>query len=135
MIRHQWLGLDGVGIQTNTYTFHTSITQGTQNGSGGFMLDSMFDFTERFNNMRLSDDEKALFSAVVLISPDRPGLRYPNQISLIQGKIIESLRGIIVQKPNRDPGMYVYITEGHAQIHYHYPSVSLFSIQPSWPIC
>ena len=39
--------------------------------SVGFLLDSMFDFAERFNKLCLSDDEIALFSAVVLLSPGR----------------------------------------------------------------
>lgn len=37
--------------------------------NAGFLLDSMFDFAERFNKMCLIDDEIALFSAVVLLSP------------------------------------------------------------------
>lgn len=35
----------------------------------GFLLDSMFDFAERFNKLCLTDEELALFSAVVLMSP------------------------------------------------------------------
>ena len=37
----------------------------------GFLLDSMFDFAERFNKLCLRDEELALFSAVVLMSPGR----------------------------------------------------------------
>ena len=37
--------------------------------NAGFLLDSMFDFAERFNKMCLIDEEIALFSAVVLMSP------------------------------------------------------------------
>jgi hypothetical protein len=35
----------------------------------GFLLDSMFDFAERFNKLLLHDEELALFAAVVLMSP------------------------------------------------------------------
>ncbi|XP_060074252.1 ecdysone-induced protein 75B, isoforms C/D-like [Ylistrum balloti] len=63
--------------------------------SAGFLLDSMFDFAERFNKLNLTDDEIALFSAVVLLSPDRPGLRNLEQIEKIQTKLTESLQTII----------------------------------------
>ena len=39
--------------------------------NAGFLLDSMFDFAERFNKLGLIDDEIALFSAVVLMSPGK----------------------------------------------------------------
>ncbi|OWF42026.1 uncharacterized protein LOC110461666 [Mizuhopecten yessoensis] len=63
--------------------------------SAGFLLDSMFDFAERFNKLNLTDDEIALFSAVVLLSPDRPGLRNLEQIEKVQTKLTESLQTII----------------------------------------
>ena len=37
--------------------------------SAGFLLDSMFDFAERFNALNLMEEEIALFSAIVLLSP------------------------------------------------------------------
>ena len=40
-----------------------------------FLMDSMFDFAERLNSLRLSDAEVGLFCSVVVIAPDRPGLR------------------------------------------------------------
>lgn len=36
--------------------------------SAGFLLDSMFDFADRMNALSLSDDEVALFSAIVIIA-------------------------------------------------------------------
>ena len=39
-----------------------------QNTGCGFLLNSMFDFAERFNELRLSDEEIALFSALIIIS-------------------------------------------------------------------
>jgi len=34
----------------------------------GFLLNSMFDFAERFNELQLSDQEMALFSAIIMLS-------------------------------------------------------------------
>ena len=39
--------------------------------SAGFLLDSMFDFAERFNTLNLAEEEIALFSAIVLLSPGK----------------------------------------------------------------
>lgn len=36
-----------------------------------FLLDSMFDFAERLNSLRLSDHEIGLFCAVVVIAPGK----------------------------------------------------------------
>ena len=47
----------------------------------GFLLDSMFDFAERFNKLYLRDEELAMFAAVVLMSPDRPGLGNLEQVN------------------------------------------------------
>ncbi|XP_052237531.1 uncharacterized protein LOC127848901 isoform X1 [Dreissena polymorpha] len=63
--------------------------------SVGFLLDSMFDFAERFNKFNLTDEELALFSAVVLLSPDRPGLRQLDQVERIQSKLTESLQNMV----------------------------------------
>ena len=40
----------------------------TVTNSAGFLLDSMFDFAERMNELRLTDEEMALFSAIVIIA-------------------------------------------------------------------
>jgi len=39
-----------------------------QNTGCGFLLNSMFDFAERFNELQLTDEEVALFSALIIIS-------------------------------------------------------------------
>jgi nuclear receptor subfamily 1 group D protein 3 len=36
-----------------------------------FLMDSMFDFAERMNSLRLTDHEIGLFSAVVVIAPGK----------------------------------------------------------------
>ena len=38
-----------------------------------FLMDSMFDFAERMNGLRLTDHEIGLFSAVVVIAPGECG--------------------------------------------------------------
>ncbi|KAI8776090.1 mucin-12 isoform X2 [Biomphalaria glabrata] len=72
----------------------------------GFLLDSMFDFAERFNRMCLNDDEIAVFSAVVLMSPDRPGLRNVEQVERIQNKLTEALQNIINTNHKEDSTLF-----------------------------
>ncbi|KAH9523789.1 Nuclear hormone receptor e75 [Bulinus truncatus] len=72
----------------------------------GFLLDSMFDFAERFNRMCLNDDEIAVFSAVVLMSPDRPGLRNVEQVERIQNKLTEALQNIINTNHKEDGTLF-----------------------------
>jgi nuclear receptor subfamily 1 group D protein 3 len=38
------------------------------NVAGGFLLNSVFDFAERFNELQLNDTEMALFSALIILS-------------------------------------------------------------------
>lgn len=65
-----------------------------QNGANArFLVDSTFNFAERMNAMNLSDTEIGLFCAIVLITPDRPGLR---NIELIE-KMYTSLKGCLQQ--------------------------------------
>ena len=46
----------------------------TVTNSAGFLLDSMFDFAERMNDLRLTDEEMALFSAIVIIAAGETGV-------------------------------------------------------------
>ena len=46
-----------------------------------FLLDSMFDFAERLNALRLTDQEIGLFCAVVVIAPGM--CHYRNDLNLI----------------------------------------------------
>ena len=47
-----------------------------------FLLDSMFEFAERLNSLRLTDQELGLFCAVVVIAPGKFSL-YSNLIKII----------------------------------------------------
>ncbi|XP_063411109.1 ecdysone-inducible protein E75-like [Mytilus trossulus] len=74
--------------------------------SAGFLLDSMFDFAERFNMLKLAEEEIALFSAIVLLSPDRPGLRNVEQIEKLQNKLTESLQTVINTNHKEDTTLF-----------------------------
>nr|XP_027198453.1 ecdysone-induced protein 75B-like isoform X1 [Dermatophagoides pteronyssinus] len=60
-----------------------------------FLLDSMFEFAERLNSLRLTDNELGLFCAVVVIAPDRPGLRNIDLVQKINKRLEEILQKAI----------------------------------------
>jgi nuclear receptor subfamily 1 group D protein 3 len=62
-----------------------------------FLMDSMFDFAERLNSLRLSDAEVGLFCSVVVIAPDRPGLRNTELIERMQNKLKAALQLVVSQ--------------------------------------
>ncbi|CAH1188120.1 unnamed protein product [Phyllotreta striolata] len=69
-----------------------------QNSSNArFLMDSMFDFAERMNSLRLSDAEIGLFCSVVVIAADRPGLRNTELIERMQNKLKSSLQMVVAQ--------------------------------------
>ncbi|XP_076459037.1 uncharacterized protein LOC143292539 [Babylonia areolata] len=78
----------------------------TMTTGAGFLLDSMFDFAERFNKLCLRDEELALFSGIVLLSPDRPGLRNMEQVERIQNKLTHSLQNIINLNHKEDSTLF-----------------------------
>jgi nuclear receptor subfamily 1 group D protein 3 len=73
-----------------------------QNGANArFLVDSTFKFAERINAMQLNDAEVALFCAVVLIAPDRHGIRNYELIQRMHAKLKQCLQTIIVKgRPN-----------------------------------
>lgn len=62
-----------------------------------FLMDSMFDFAERMNSLRLSDAEIGLFCSVVVIAADRPGLRNTDLIERMHNKLRNSLQVVVTQ--------------------------------------
>lgn len=67
-----------------------------QNGANArFLVDSTFKFAERINAMQLTDAEVALFCAVVIIAPDRHGLRNYDLVQRMSGKLKQCLQHII----------------------------------------
>lgn len=74
-----------------------------QNGANArFLVDSTFKFAERMNSMHLTDVEIALFCAVVLIAPDRHGLRNLELVNHMHSKLKQCLLHVIVNhRPNQ----------------------------------
>lgn len=69
-----------------------------QNGANArFLVDSTFNFAERMNSMNLTDAEIGLFCAIVLITPDRPGLRNVELIERMYSKLKCCLQSIVSQ--------------------------------------
>ena len=69
-----------------------------QNGANArFLVDSTFNFAERMNAMNLTDAEIGLFCAIVLITPDRPGLRNVELIEKMYSKLKACLQMVISQ--------------------------------------
>ncbi|CAG7727045.1 unnamed protein product [Allacma fusca] len=60
-----------------------------------FLLDSMFKFAEQFNSLGLSDEQIGVFCALVVIAPDRPGLRNVELVSRLQSHLRSALHTII----------------------------------------
>ncbi|XP_063226150.1 nuclear hormone receptor E75 isoform X1 [Bacillus rossius redtenbacheri] len=70
-----------------------------------FLMDSMFDFADRLNSLRLTDAEVALFSAVVVVAPDRPGLRNTDIIERMQCKLKAALQVVVGQNHPQNPNI------------------------------
>ncbi|GFU37178.1 nuclear hormone receptor E75 [Nephila pilipes] len=71
-----------------------------------FLLDSMFDFAERLNTLRLSDSEVGLFCAVVVIAADRPGLRNTDLVLKVQKKMMDILQKAVTAKHLENPNIF-----------------------------
>ncbi|XP_018798863.1 PREDICTED: ecdysone-induced protein 75B, isoforms C/D isoform X3 [Bactrocera latifrons] len=75
-----------------------------QNGANArFLVDSTFNFAERMNSMNLSDAEIGLFCAIVLITPDRPGLRNIELIEKMYTRLKGCLQKVISQNRADQP--------------------------------
>jgi nuclear receptor subfamily 1 group D protein 3 len=60
-----------------------------------FLLDSMFKFSEQFNKLGLSDDQIGLFCAMVVLAPDRPGLRNVELVQRLQSHSRSALHSLV----------------------------------------
>lgn len=70
-----------------------------------FLMDSMFDFAERVNALRLSDAEIGLFCSVVVIASDRPGLRNTDLIDKMHNKLKNALQMLMAQNRPGHPDL------------------------------
>lgn len=68
-----------------------------------FLMDSMFDFAERVNSLRLSDAELGLFCSVVVIAADRPGLRNTELVERMHNKLRCALQTVLAQNHPQHP--------------------------------
>lgn len=79
-----------------------------QNGANArFLVDSTFNFSERMNAMNLTDSEIGLFCAIVLITPDRPGLRNIELVEKMYTRLKGCLQTVISQNRPNDPDFMV----------------------------
>ncbi|XP_063531539.1 ecdysone-inducible protein E75 isoform X2 [Cydia strobilella] len=69
-----------------------------------FLVDSTFKFAERMNSMNLTDAEIGLFCAIVLITPDRPGLRNIELVERMHSRLKSCLQNVIAQNRPDRPG-------------------------------
>ncbi|CAH0604723.1 unnamed protein product [Chrysodeixis includens] len=69
-----------------------------------FLVDSTFKFAERMNSMNLTDAEIGLFCAIVLITPDRPGLRNVELVERMHARLKSCLQTVIAQNRPDRPG-------------------------------
>lgn len=67
---------------------------------------SVLQFTNSFNNYSLNDTELGLFSAVVLLTGDRPGITDVKLIEHLQDKLIEALKVQISRNHASDPQLF-----------------------------
>ncbi|XP_008547997.1 nuclear hormone receptor E75 isoform X2 [Microplitis demolitor] len=73
------------------------------NSNARFLMDSMFDFAERVNSLRLSDAELGLFCSVVVIAADRPGLRNTDLVERMHNKLRNALQTVLAQNHPQHP--------------------------------
>ncbi|XP_021943667.1 ecdysone-inducible protein E75 isoform X4 [Folsomia candida] len=60
-----------------------------------FLLDSMFKFAEQFNKLGLSDEQIGIFCAMVVLAPDRPGLRNVELVQRLQRHCRSALHSLV----------------------------------------
>ncbi|XP_074654240.1 uncharacterized protein LOC141908209 isoform X2 [Tubulanus polymorphus] len=95
--------------QTNTMLFTNGKLYkrpSTVSGNAGFLQESMFDFAERLNELKLTDEEIALFSAIVIIAADRPGLRNLEHVERIQAKLTQGLQQMMLINHPDDAALF-----------------------------
>ncbi|XP_077993245.1 nuclear receptor ROR-alpha A-like [Glandiceps talaboti] len=68
-------------------------------------FESMFDLARNISGLCLSEEEIALFSAVVLITGDRPGLKDRRAVELLQEKILECFTKVLHRNHPKEPGL------------------------------
>ncbi|XP_060575618.1 uncharacterized protein LOC132733054 isoform X2 [Ruditapes philippinarum] len=73
---------------------------------GEHFVELMFNLCVRFNTFKLEEPEKALFSALVLISPDRQGLKNREKVSKLQELLIQALQSKVTSTHPDESGLF-----------------------------
>ncbi|XP_012941338.2 mucin-19 [Aplysia californica] len=73
---------------------------------GEHFVELLFNLSNRLNAFSLRNSEKALFSALVLISPDRPGLKNREKVSKLQELLIQALQSEISASHSDEGGLF-----------------------------
>ncbi|XP_054753267.1 nuclear receptor subfamily 1 group D member 2-like [Lytechinus pictus] len=69
------------------------------------MLD-VVDFAEKFKALGIVTSEVGLFTAIILLSADRPGLKYPHQIEPLQLQVIQALQSQVMHNHPNDRSVF-----------------------------
>lgn len=72
----------------------------------GDFISSVVHFATTFNALTLNDTELGLFSAVVLLTADRPGITDIKSIEHYQDKLIEALKVQVIINLSADPTVF-----------------------------
>lgn len=59
-------------------------------------MSSLLTLAESLQRLSLNDSECALYSAVVLLSPDRPGIIHPKAVAQHQERVQDALRLLVI---------------------------------------
>ncbi|GAA6093599.1 nuclear receptor subfamily 1 group D member 1 isoform X2 [Tachysurus ichikawai] len=85
-------------VKEKTVTFISGTTyslEALKNMGMGALLGTMFDFSEKLSDLELSAEELGLFTAVVLVSTDRSGIKNVKSVEMLQDSLIKALRTLV----------------------------------------
>lgn len=87
-------------VHDRTVTFLSGKSYGMEElqllGAGDLLI-SMFEFSEKLSGLHLAEEEMSLFTAVVLVSADRSGIKNVNSVEQLQETLIRALRTLIMK--------------------------------------
>ncbi|XP_037310760.2 nuclear receptor subfamily 1 group D member 2a [Pungitius pungitius] len=72
----------------------------------GELLNSMCEFSEKLAALRLDSEEMRLFTAVVLVSADRSGIRDLSSVEALQDQLIRGLRNLVMQNHGEESATF-----------------------------
>ncbi|KFD52862.1 hypothetical protein M513_06172 [Trichuris suis] len=75
-------------------------------GPNCFLIDSLFDFIDHFTMLQVTDIELALFSAIILISSSRPGLKNADLVEKFNQRLRNLLQQIICVQHGADMSLF-----------------------------